>query len=78
MQKVGREFVQSNTSRAYDNVESRSTTARGNPDAIVKGMNSVLDRAARDPKYYASILKIAGIPSSGGYDPNKVLQALGR
>ena len=79
MQKVGREFVQSNTTRAYDNVESRaSSTVRGNPDAIVKGINSVLERAARDPKYYASILKGAGISSSGGYDPNKVLQAIGR
>jgi hypothetical protein len=78
MEKVGREFVQSNTSRAYDNVEARSSKARGNPNAIVTGINSVLERAARDPKYYASILKTAGISSSGGYDPNKVLQAIGR
>lgn len=79
MEKVGREFVQSNTSRAYDKVESRGTSnVKGNSDAIVRGINGVLDRAARDPKYYASILKGAGISSSGGYDPNKVLQAIGR
>lgn len=79
MQKVGREFVQSNTARAYDKVESRaSSNVKGNSDAIVRGINGVLDRAARDPKYYASILKGAGISSSGGYDPNKVLQAIGR
>jgi hemerythrin superfamily protein len=78
MQKVGREFVQSNTTRAYDRIESMAPTAKDKPDAIIKGINAVMDRAARDPKYYASILKGAGISSSGGYDPNKVLQAIGR
>jgi hypothetical protein len=76
--QVGSEYVRSNTTRAYDRIESLAPKAKDKPDAIIKGINAVMDRAARDPKYYASILKGAGISSSGGYDPNKVLQAIGR
>jgi hypothetical protein len=76
--QVGSEYVRSNTTRAYDRIESLAPKAKDKPDAIIKGINAVMDRAARDPRYYASILKGAGISSSGGYDPNKVLQAIGR
>jgi hypothetical protein len=77
MQKVGREYVQSPTTRAYDGIEGRMTKGRGNPDAVITGINTVLDRAARDRKYYDSILKGAGISSAGAFDPSKVLRALG-
>ena len=75
--KVGREFTTSHTSRAYDNVESLAPTVKGNPDAILRGINSQLAKAAANPKYYQSILKKGGIDSSGPFDPSKVLQALG-
>jgi hypothetical protein len=78
IEKAGREYVQSSTTRAYEKVEGRAVSAKGNPDAIVKGINGVIDRAARDPKFYAAILKKAGISSAGGFDANKVLKAIGR
>lgn len=73
MAKVGREYTQSNTTRAYDRIEGMA----GKGSDVLKGINSVIDKASRDPRYYAAILKKGGIPNSGGFDPNKVLQAIG-
>lgn len=72
MAKVGREYVHSYTTRAYDRVEERGVKGTD----VVKGINSVIDRASRDPRYYAQILKQGGIPNSGRFDANKVLQAI--
>lgn len=76
MQKVGREYVQSHTTRAYDSIEGRMKNK--DPKYVTSGINTVIERAARDPKYYAQLMKSAGLSASGGYDPYKVLQALGR
>lgn len=73
MAKIGREYTQSNTTRAYDVVEQRS----GKDSAsVLSGINGVIEKASRDQRYYSSILKRAGIDSSGPFDPNKVLRAI--
>lgn len=78
MQKVGREFVTTSTSRAFRVTEARQPKAAGNTDALVVGINSVIDRAARDRKYYERILNSVGISPAGPFDPDKVLRAIGQ
>lgn len=74
MGQVGQEQATPHTQRAFDRV---SRFGNGNkPDDVVTGINSVIERASRDRKYYDKILRDGGIPNYGEFDPMKVIRAI--